>query len=68
MGKKAKKACVPDIAKGAKIFKQKCAQCHTIQSGGSHKTGPGLFGLIGRKTGSAEGFDYTEANKDKGFY
>jgi len=25
-----------------------------------------LYGLIGRKTGSVGGYDYTEANKDKG--
>ena len=29
-------------------------------------TGPNLWGLIGRKTGQAAGFSYTQANKDKG--
>ena len=28
--------------------------------------GPNLWGLIGRKTGQAAGFSYTQANKDKG--
>jgi cytochrome c len=28
--------------------------------------GPNLHGLFGRKTGQAEGFAYTEANKKKG--
>ncbi|OJD26742.1 cytochrome c [Blastomyces percursus] len=55
-----------DAAKGAGLFKTRCAQCHTLEEGGANKIGPNLHGLFGRKSGQVEGYSYTDANKQKG--
>ncbi|KAB8076655.1 cytochrome c [Aspergillus leporis] len=52
-----------DSAKGAKLFQTRCAQCHTVEASGANKVGPKLHGLFGRKTGSVDGYAYTDANK-----
>ena len=47
-------AAGPDDGKadaGAKLFKAKCATCHTANDGGPNKQGPNLFGVMGRQSG-----------------
>src|SRR3954471_1658675 len=54
-----------DLAAGETSFK-KCQACHSIGEGATNKIGPALNGLAGRKTGTMEGYDYSEANKSAG--
>ena len=57
---------IGDSKKGANLFKTRCAQCHSVKEAEGNKIGPNLHGLFGRKTGSVDGFSYTDANKQKG--
>jgi cytochrome c len=58
-------ASAQDVAAGEQSFK-KCLACHSVGPGAKNKVGPELNGLDGRKSGTAEGFNYTEANKSAG--
>jgi cytochrome c len=58
-------ASAQDVAAGEQSFK-KCLPCHSVGPGAKNKVGPELNGLDGRKSGTAEGFNYTEANKNAG--
>ncbi|MDR3465699.1 MAG: cytochrome c family protein [Xanthobacteraceae bacterium] len=54
-----------DVAAGEASFK-KCLICHSIGEGAKNKVGPELNGLDGRKSGTVEGYSYSEANKGSG--
>jgi len=58
-------ALAADPTAGATVFK-KCAVCHAIGPGAANKVGPELNGVIGRKTGSVPGYNYSDANKNSG--
>jgi cytochrome c len=58
-------ALAQDAAAGAKVF-VKCKVCHQIGDGAKNSIGPVLNGVVGRKAGSIEGYNYTPANKNSG--
>lgn len=47
-----------DAAAGQRVFNQ-CRACHTINEGGRSGVGPNLWGIVGRRAGSIEGFRYS---------
>ena len=51
-----------DLAAGEQSFR-KCLPCHSVGEDARHKIGPVLNGLDGRKSGTIEGYSYSEANK-----
>jgi cytochrome c len=61
----ASTARAQDVAAGETSFK-KCLACHSIGEGAKNKVGPVLNGLDGRHSGSAEGYSYSDANKNSG--
>ncbi len=54
-----------DPAAGEKVFLV-CKTCHQIGEGAKNGVGPEQNGLVGRKAGSVEGYNYTDANKNSG--
>lgn len=49
---------------GQRVFNQ-CRACHTVNQGGRATVGPNLFGIVGRRAGSSEGFRYSAPMRRK---
>lgn len=54
-----------DAEAGKAVFNQ-CRACHAVGEGAKNQVGPTLNGVIGRKSGSVEGFKYSEAMANSG--
>lgn len=46
-------------------FNNACRTCHSVKEG-DHRLGPSLFGVIGRKAGSASGYQFSSSMANSG--
>jgi cytochrome c len=58
-------AVAQDATAGEKTFNV-CRACHEIGDGAKNEVGPALNGVVGRKSGSYPGYNYSDANKNSG--
>jgi cytochrome c2 len=58
-------ALAQNAENGEQVFK-KCRACHQVGEGAKNAVGPVLNGLLGRKSGTVEAFNYSDANKEAG--
>ena len=58
-------ALAQNAENGEQVFK-KCRACHQVGEGAKNAVGPVLNGLLGRTSGTVEGFNYSDANKEAG--
>ncbi len=58
-------ASAQDAAAGEKVYAV-CRPCHQVGETAKNTVGPILNGLFGRKSGTIEGYTYTDANKNSG--
>lgn len=54
----AQAAAGPDPKRGEILYEQRCGACHGLDA---DRVGPHHRGVIGRRAGSVEGFDYSAA-------
>lgn len=50
------------VTKGEQLHKA-CVTCHTFEAGGANGTGPNLYGVVGRVSGTHAGFAYSDPMK-----
>jgi cytochrome c len=59
-------ALAQSAERGERTFNQQCKACHTVEKGGPSPIGPNLFGVVGRKAGTLDGYSYSEPMKKSG--
>lgn len=53
-----------DVKAGERVFAL-CRSCHVLDEG-VNRVGPSLHNIVGRKSGTVPGFNYSDANKNSG--
>ena len=61
MSTTAARAQAGDVTRGERVFAAQCKACHTLEKGGSNTAGPNLYWLLGRRSGTSKGYNYSEA-------
>ena len=51
-------AAAADAQRGAGLYEARCGACHSLDA---HRVGPLHRGVVGRRAGSAAGYDYSPA-------
>jgi cytochrome c len=55
-------ASAAEDASGEQLFNNNCRTCHSWKEG-DNRLGPTLHGVVGRKSGSIQGFNYSQSLK-----
>ena len=55
-------AFAADNASGEQLYNNNCRTCHSWKEG-DNRLGPTLHGIVGRKSGSIQGFNYSQSMK-----
>ncbi len=65
-GSFARVALAGDVNRGAQVFREQCAVCHSSTARSGPTVGPRLFGVVGLHAGTQPGFAYSSAMKKSG--
>lgn len=56
-----------DADKGREMYQKQCAVCHSVEEGKNGHKAPSLFGVVGRKAGTARDYGiYSDAIREDG--
>jgi cytochrome c len=62
----ATSALAADPTAGQQVFQTQCGVCHAVTEG-KNGIGPTLFGVVGRRAGGVQDFQYTADHEKLGF-